>query len=271
MQSASRDRQTCSRCSVRQLLDDLADAPKPRRARRWGALLVALSIAVIATAASAPYLMKHPAPLGPPDAAPAPTGIMALPLPKSSNPLVVAAYKAGMQNLHDADWNTAAASFHRAAELDPGMAAAHLRVVLADIGLAYDPSGKTLVDAYNHAFSLRADLDERDQGLLDALEPIVRDSFNFVESASRLVRLRDRFPLDAELCGLLANHQTLNGHLDEALENSKKAVELDPTYADAWQLVSANTLATGGGRLEPRIRLAWWGCSRHSPHARRTR
>lgn len=169
-----------------------------------------------------------------------PTAVMDQPLPKSNLPLAVSAYKAGLQELHDGDSKRAATEFRRAADLDPTMAAAFLRLALVGDGSSSaDDSAHAGREAYLRAVSLRRDLSDRDRGLLDAIEPLVRDEPDPSENIARMRRVIERYPLDAELHGLMAGFLvTAADPPSVGLAEAQRAVELDPTYASAWQELS---------------------------------
>jgi serine/threonine-protein kinase len=99
---------------------------------------------------------------------------------------------------------------------------------------------------YAKAFGLRTDLEPRDRDLLDALEPAVRDVPSWDDVARRVEGLRDTYPRDAELWALSGYFRWLAGDVASSLVATRRATELDPTYADAWQAVASSTITSGG-------------------------
>ena len=112
-------------------------------------------------------------------------------------------------------------------------------------------------ESFQRAFNLRLDLTDRDRAVLNALEPISRDPPDYKESYARTKRARDAFPLDAELwhqAGLRAPHSPPSEGA-EGLAADRRATELDPTYADAWDRVAIGILRTSGDWTEARAAL----------------
>jgi eukaryotic-like serine/threonine-protein kinase len=162
-----------------------------------------------------------------------PTALTDLPPPASPSPDAQAAYRAALQSIRDGNWGQAEENLRRAITLDPLMGAAHLRIALS---LEQSGSMAEARESYNRAVQGRTALSERDQALLHALEPV----FNAEPpdpplTARRLGEATLRFPLDAELFLLFAYFE--NNDRDASLRAVRRASELDPQYADAWQLL----------------------------------
>jgi serine/threonine-protein kinase len=176
-----------------------------------------------------------------PSAAPAaPTPITALPAPTDCNAAALAEYKTGIQALHDGIWERAHRSFERAVAADDRCAEAHLRLVMTGQGRA---TASEVRKVYLHAAMLRTQLSERDQGILDALDPIVRsDPANHREYRERLAALALRWPGDAEIAYLDADQTDSPSHM---LESAERALRIDPSYSDAWQ-TKGRALAQAG-------------------------
>ena len=86
--------------------------------------------------------------------------------------------------------------FERAASLDPGLAAAHLRVALTTIYHVLPATREHL----RQAALLGASLGPRDQALLDGLEPVIlHQPADWKEAGRRLGRAVERFPDDISL------------------------------------------------------------------------
>lgn len=168
---------------------------------------------------------------------PRPTTIVDLPLPPSQNAGALEAYKAALQSFRDANWGNAEVSLRKAIALDPSLAAAHMRLacVLAPPGFSVDDPEAAA--AYREAMRLRGTLTPRDGALLSALEPALgADPRDTAETVRRLTQLSTNFPLDAEIFALLSFYLAYDAP-ERRIAAARRAVELDPQYADAWQAV----------------------------------
>ncbi len=164
------------------------------------------------------------------------TAVTDLPIPASTNIEASAAFREGLQNIRDARWTAANVAFDRARKADPGMTAAHFRYSI--IQFSYDVTSAR--DAYRKALGLRASMSERDQGFLQALEPLIlRDPSDYVEATKRMEALASRYPYDAELTfwqsRMLLQQSATPESLDRVIALNDRCVELDPHYADCWQ------------------------------------
>jgi eukaryotic-like serine/threonine-protein kinase len=186
----------------------------------------------------------------PPDAAPAATAVTDLPEPRSASPDAVAAYRLGLSELRFGGTRDA---LERASALDPSLAVAHLQCAVEAAEYDLDEGGRAHL---RKAVELRAQLGERDQMLLDALDPVLlRQPADWAEGGRRLAVASARFPGDAQLWyerGLFA--QTAEGPGASA-PYAARAVELDPRYAQAMSL-AAQDLAYLGRFAEARKVLA---------------
>ena len=183
-----------------------------------------------------PALMSAPAPTA------SPTTIHDLPLPTSKSAEAIVAYQAGLQSIRDADSGGAESHLRRAITLDPTLAAAHLR-----LGLVVAYPGQANPDAaaaYREATRLRGALTPRDRALLAALEPwLGADPVDTAATLERLVELTERYPLDAELFDVLANLRQVESP-SRRLAAARRAVAIDPEFAEAWQHVGASLAET---------------------------
>ena len=185
----------------------------------------------------APAASQSAAPAGP-----QPTAVTELPLPPSKNPEAVAAFASGMQGFRDGNWGYVEDSMSRAVQLDPGLAAAHLRLAIMRV-----QARTTLAEArasYALAVLGRGSLSERDQVLLAAYEPLIgREPPSMYEWVERLRAASDRYPGDAELAVLYAYADM--DHPEEAMRAAQRSADIDPQYADAWQAVGKYLFDTG--------------------------
>lgn len=174
--------------------------------------------------------------------APRPTAVTDLPLPPSSSADAIAAYRIAMHSFRDASWGQAELSLRLALKHDPTLAAAHLRLALIMSNLTYTtPEARA---SYREAARLRSTLTPRDRALLAALEPsLSADPVDVVETARRLDAMTEHYPLDAEVFNLLAAYRRLDAP-ERRLQAVRRAVEIDPDYADAWQQIGASLVDT---------------------------
>jgi serine/threonine-protein kinase len=204
-----------------------------RPARRWLALaaivgtLAVAAVAVIALTRRAPKVESPAAPL----ASAIALYITDAPAPKTANADAATAYAAALQELRDASVAMAYSSLARAVQLDPSLAAAHLRLVVQPrfgLALALDARREHVA----LASSLRATLTPRDQALLQVAEAMVAsDTPNFAEVALRARAAADQFPNDAELVFTLGQLECEAGHTEDGYRTLDRALDLDPHFA----------------------------------------
>jgi serine/threonine-protein kinase len=163
-----------------------------------------------------------------------PTAITDLPPPRSSSPQALAAYQSGLQAFRDGNFEAFDAATREAVRLDPGFAAGELRMAFV---LFHSVRG-TVTDARSHlqkAARMRASLSERDQALLDVLEPVInREPPDSDELERRLRAAVDRWPLDAELLYLLANEER-RYDVGKSLATYERVLAVDPSFMTAWR------------------------------------
>ena len=189
-------------------------------------------------------------------AAPAATAITELPRPVSANRELVAEYAAGTQALRDDDWGIAQGHFMRVVELDPFLALGHLRLAMAAEG-TLDESLRR--EHYAKAVELRSQLGARDQGMMEALEPVLqRLREDRAEAAKRLHALGEQYPGDVEIQVWQASLQDNTA----GLASADRAIALDPRDGQAWQ--SRGDILAGLGRAED-SRASYERCGTISP------
>jgi serine/threonine protein kinase len=222
-----------------------ASVPRTRPAMRRAVLTLVAGCVLLGTAVALWRGKQMPAvtPSNAAVAAPRAAGILDLPLPRTNNPDALAAYRMGLQKLRDGNDDDSGIDFQRAAGLDPGMAEARLRMVLS---WDWTKSSRQRRDEFTAAYSLRAGLSDRDLALLDAMEPMMRDPYDIHETAVRMRRAHERFPLDAEVWFEGCTWALFDYDDAEALRDAKRASEIDPSYASAWALLGHEIGATYG-------------------------
>ena len=214
----------------------LATATPPKRGRRlsrWSMMGLG-AIWVVAAAVWGTFWYRKkiaPPPVATMAPLPAPTPITELPISGSSNPAAIAAFREGLQALRDASWDVARGAFERATKADNGFGAAYLRFALIE-RFRTDTASTRL--AFQRAVQLRGTMTERDQVLLDALEPLLqRDPPDVNETVKRIEEASNRYPRDAELINLLVTLQ-MRAEPSRLLTLTDRCLELDPKYADCW-------------------------------------
>jgi serine/threonine protein kinase/tetratricopeptide (TPR) repeat protein len=206
-----------------------------RRSRRpigvGVALLAALGLGGVAFVMNRSPVVA-PAPSAMPPAAPKLTTLTDLPVPNAATPEALAAYRKGMQALRDGN-GAAFDHFGRAVELDPSMAAAHLRLAIQLI-----VNSPTLArDHFTQALHSRSALSEHDQTLLDAMEPyIARDPADMPEAQRRTRAALDRFPDDEDFSLRLTSMSDGYALPEEQAARLDRLIALDPKFGFAYYL-----------------------------------
>jgi len=160
--------------------------------------------------------------------------ITGVPLPASRYPEAIAAYAAALHDLRDSNAAIAEDQLRRAISLDPMLAAAHLRLaILLAYTAGWTPEARK---SYALAVQWRAALSPRDLEILTAFEPLLnRDPSELPRFNAQLTELARRRSDDAEILALLA-YFGIEGP-EVQLRAARRAVEIDPGYADAWQAI----------------------------------
>jgi tetratricopeptide (TPR) repeat protein len=166
--------------------------------------------------------------------APAATPVTSLPLPDSASREALGAYVEAMQAIRDGAGHTARVKFQRAVELDPMMAAAYMRATY----FLSEEDDRLARASFERARELRSLLSERDQGFLDATEPIVaRTHADPSEAGRRFLALARRYPGDAEIAYQLAAVQGLGGDDEGSARSARRALALDPDFLQVLSLL----------------------------------
>jgi serine/threonine protein kinase len=169
-----------------------------------------------------------------------PTAVTDLPAPQSQSAEAIGEYATALQGIRDGNWGYVSAHLERAIALDPSFAMAHLRLAIIH---SHSPFMRPR-SHYATAIAGRARLSERDQVVLNAFEPLLwRDPPDLAEHIARLRAAIAQFPGDAELTGMMA--WTLRDVPEERLSYARRSVELDPQYADGWQVVGSSLFELG--------------------------
>ena len=229
---------------------------KARRPRMLLTMVIAAGAMAALVAGGARYVRPTTAATGAAAGQPAATAITELPRPVSTNAELVAEYVAGTQALRDDDWGIAQAHFMRVVELDPFLALGHLRLAMAAEG-TLDESLRR--EHYAKAVELRSQLSKRDQGVMEALEPVLqRLREDRAEAAKRLHALGEQYPGDVEIQVWQAFLQSTAAGLAAA----DRAIALDPRDGQAWQ--SRGDILAALGRTDD-SRASYERCGTVSP------
>lgn len=242
-------------------LSNLSSAPRSGQARPKRRLwLVAAGLGLLGGAIIAVlgHRDRRPPAIAAHVALPSATSLGDLPRPEACGIDAAAAYTDGLRLLREGNYEQASGRFQAAADADPACAAAQMRVAV--MGPHFFTSAR-VAGAYEQALKLRANLSERDQGLLDAFEPMrLRDPPDRGELSARLLKLAERFPMDAEILALAASESRAS--FDARLALAKRAADLDPQFADAFQSMG-RLLALEG--QEPEALSVLEACARVAP------
>ena len=157
------------------------------------------------------------------------------PAPSSSSAEALRAYAEGLHAARDGAQELALERYTRAAQLDPSLAAAHLRIAL-ERGVE---RGR---ESFLRALALRASLDERDRALLDALAPAYTETpTDFAAASARLEAVARRFPDDVQVLSTLGKVQGEHD-LRAAVASYQRASAIDPGHVPA-RAARADSLA----------------------------
>ena len=222
---------------MRALLGALASGAARARRRRAAAALAAMACVSIAAMTSSRLSLR-------PSVAPAPaarpTSMDALPIPSSTSAEALRTYRRALQRMRDGDW--AESDLRRATELDPALAAAHLRFAVTEFWEYPTQAREHLAAAADES----ASLSDRDRLLLRAAQAWMQTQPADSAAYARLLDVAiDRYPLDAELTFYAAAAHDETGDRAGAVRLYDRAVALDPAFGSAYR-AKAEDLAYGG-------------------------
>jgi tetratricopeptide (TPR) repeat protein len=134
-------------------------------------------------------------------------------------------------------------SYQRAIEIDPNFAMAYAR-----LGVVYSNLDQTELSEQNRqkAFELRDRTSEREK--LYIMSHYYSDSGQLDKGITAYELYRQTYPRDATPVNNLANIYNRLGQFDNALENARRAVELDPDMASGYENLAE--AYTGLNRIE---------------------
>jgi serine/threonine-protein kinase len=114
------------------------------------------------------------------------------------------------------------------------MAAAHVQLAVRSFAIL--KAGREHVRS---AQGLRASLSERDQVILDAIEPVIlRQPSDFADASRRLAAAAERFPGDAQIHYLVGVSAGQSKGFAAGLQPLERAVALDPGYGEALAVLA---------------------------------
>ena len=234
----------------------------PRRLSRaaLGAAGLAALLAVWLGARALPH-RETASPSPAESASPTVVTVADLPMPSTTVPGAREAYRLALESYRDADVDGTWQNLTRAVELDPAMAAAHLRLAIVMFWGAEKTTEARA--ALQKAARFRSNLSERDAALLDAIEPgILRDPPDHVELGKRLSAVAARYPTDPELSLLYGSALLDEGDVEAARRPLERTTELDPRWVVGWVALGQTRAYLGDfdGAMG-----AWDRCSRIAP------
>jgi serine/threonine-protein kinase len=173
--------------------------------------------------------------------APGPLAITDPPPPKTTSPEAAGEYAAAMQLWRDGAVAEGARHLARAVEIDPGFAAAHMRLAVPDLQQS-DEIRKHIAAAGER----RAQLSDRDQAMLECFRADWASGLpDRKPTWQRWKALSDRFPLDAEIAEIAGIQGVLSSEGEAAFAMLDRAIELDPKFA--WPYVTKAASAKNRG------------------------
>jgi len=148
------------------------------------------------------------------------------PPPSSASAEALRAYSEGLRASRDGAQELALERYTRASQLDPALAAAHLRIAL-ERGVE---RGR---ESFLRALGLRGSLDERDRALLDAMAAAYTETpTDFAAASARLAAVARRFPDDVQVLSTLGRVQGEHD-LRASVASYLRASAIDPGHVPA--------------------------------------
>jgi tetratricopeptide (TPR) repeat protein len=163
------------------------------------------------------------------------------------------AFNAGMDALKNKQYDVAIASFQKAGEIDPSqlavwtnLADAYVRNSEGKTGPAFDENIQKALETYTKAVTMKPD----DAGLHNNYALALAKAKKFDECQAELKKAADLDPTNGgkyyyNLGALLVN----SGQTGPAADAFKKAIELTPTYADAYYQYGVSLV--GQAKIDP--------------------
>ncbi|WP_394844237.1 protein kinase [Pendulispora brunnea] len=198
-----------------------------------------------------------------PPSAPTATLVTELEASPTCSRAAVGRYHEGLTAMREATWELAMRSFEKAVEEDPKCPEAQLQLLLTGY-FRYSITRER--EQFRHANALRDEMNERNRVFLDALAPLVSwEPADREEAARRADAATARFPSDAQMLTVMAMVKSFAAHevstIEQARELGRRATELDPKDADAWQtqavaLVRLGKLDEGMAALDKCLEVA---------------
>jgi tetratricopeptide (TPR) repeat protein len=170
------------------------------------------------------------------------------------------AFNAGMEAMNQKKYDEAVAAFDKAAAFDPSQTAiwaqlgeAHIKMAEGKTGPEYDAQIGKALEAYQKSIELKPD----DPGAHNNYALALGKAKKFPEMQAELKKAADLDPQNGgkyyyNLGAMLVN----SGQAEAAGEAFKKAIELTPTYADAYYqygvtLIGQAKIDTATGKVTP--------------------
>lgn len=148
------------------------------------------------------------------------------------NALAMEAYTKGLHRVRNAAIEAGVEDFSNAVEFEPGFAAAHLRIAIAQLVDGPHPTGS---EHFLAASRLRRRLDNRERAILDAIAPAFEtEPPRIDETARRLAELERRFPDDPEILLFRPEVLVIAGWNDDAAALFRAYIQHFPKNATPW-------------------------------------
>jgi len=206
---------------------------------------------------SSASVVAHPA------SAPQVTLVTELEASPSCTRAAVGRYHEGLTAMREATWELGMKAFEKAVAEDPKCPEAQLQLLLTGY-FRYTIARER--EQYRRTNALRDALNERNRTFLDAMAPLVSwEPADREEAARRFDAAVLQFPSDAQVLTVAAMVKSFAAHevstIEQARDLGKRATDLDPKDADAWQsqavaLVRLGKLDDGMAALDKCLEVA---------------